>query len=858
MAHCANEHKAGFPFFQLDRFLKILVQDLKKNVAISEEFPNDASGRAKSGGLLFDRKVARVVTPGTLVDEKFIDPYENNFLLAISPRAIAGPDPQIPLPTEEGLVTISTHPIGLAWLDLSTGECFTQEATIGSLPSENMRIGAREILLSDDIDESLKQSILNALEHAKNIVTWRPESQSNLRVSDWAPMLETPVSPSKWPEYTEQEVLACSILLRYVEDRLLGLGMKLQAPVKRIGADVMGIDKNSMKGLELLGTSRTAIEGGKGSLLHSMRRTVTRSGTRLLKERISSPSTSLPIINQRLDLVEQLFKDVSLRETVTQLLQRTFDSQRLVQKFSLGRGDADDLVSLHRTIVVTEQIASKIEESISQHHGNGLAQSLSGLLSRLSLEGPMQLTTNIANAVDEDGLMASHHIEEEKSAAVISMSQRVLMQEGSPNELAAMPLPIRSGEPPVVSKEQSGEEDSWIMRESASSTLKRLHRNLRGLRGEMVILTTELRQKTGAPSLTLRWTPGLGHICHIKGVRDVRASMESGSYRNGNSSKSTRSFYIPEWSSLGTKIDQVKLQIRAEEQNVFQKLRIEVVQNLLKLRRNAAVLDELDVACSFATLAHEQGFIRPLLNNSTSHKVVGGRHPTVVLGLSERGRAFVSNDCFVGEQKRIWLITGPNMAGKSTFLRQNALISILAQVGSYVPAEYAEIGIVDQIFSRIGSADDLFQDQSTFMVEMLETANILISATSRSFVIMDEVGRGTTPEDGLAVGYACLHHLYHINKSRTLFATHFHALADMTSGWDHLVRYCTDVSEESAGSFAYLHRLREGVNRESHALKVARLAGVPEAAIKVADQVARDLKSHQQHHIGNAVQQAAA
>lgn len=329
----------------------------------------------------------------------------------------------------------------------------------------------------------------------------------------------------------------------------------------------------------------------------------------------------------------------------------------------------------------------------------------------------------------------------------------------------------------------------------------------------------------GAQSLSLRWNPGVGHICHVRGVKDLRSLQANGSTREVKSTKSTRSFYHPEWSALGSKIDQTRLQIRGEEQRVFQELREQVILQLVKLRSNAAVLDELDIACSLAVLAEEQGLIRPILNLSMDHKVFGGRHPTVKLGLEEQGRAFVSNDCFIGEKERIWIITGPNMAGKSTFLRQNALISILAQVGSFVPADHAEIGLVDQIFTRVGSADNLYRDQSTFMVEMLETAAILNKATPSSFVIMDEIGRGTTPEDGIAVAYACLHHLYFTNRCRTLFATHFHVLADMTKDMRNLACYCTDVAEGLDGSFSYVHRLRRGVNRRSHALKVARLAG---------------------------------
>ena len=338
--------------------------------------------------------------------------------------------------------------------------------------------------------------------------------------------------------------------------------------------------------------------------------------------------------------------------------------------------------------------------------------------------------------------------------------------------------------------------------------------------------TAKLIRPTGAQSLSLRWSPGVGHICHIRGVKDVRTSLKTpASTRDAKATKSTRSFYHPEWNALGGTIDKTKVQIRAEEQRVFQELREGVVLQLVKLRRNAAVLDELDIACSFAVLAQEQGFVRPILDITTDHKIVGGRHPTVKLGLEEQGRAFVSNDCFLGEKERIWFITGPNMAGKSTFLRQNALITILAQVGSFVPADHARIGLVDRIFTRVSSADNLYRNESTFMVEMLETAAILNQATPRSFVIMDEIGRGTTPEDGIAMGYACLHHLYHKNQCRALFATHFHALADMSKGFEKLGCYCTDVAEGPEGSFSYVHRLRKGVNRQSHALKVARLAG---------------------------------
>lgn len=517
------------------------------------------------------------------------------------------------------------------------------------------------------------------------------------------------------------------------------------------------------------------------------------------------------------------------------MLRRSYDAQRLVQKFALGRGDADDLVSLQRTIEATRGIDNVMQRytsslgSPSTAPGENVdeASCLQKMSSRLSLDGPSALAARIAEVIDEEGLSESHRMEESEGADMLALAQEVLSSEGSSEDMEALSRVVRSKASSKASKEQEVEsEDTWIMRTSASPTLQRLHDILADLRQEKANLTAKLRQQLGAQSLSLRWTPGLGHFCHIKGAKDVRTSLESfANVRSVSSSKSTRSFHLSEWSTLGSTIDQTKLQIRAEEQRVFQELRQQVIRNLVTLRRNAAVLDELDIACALAVLAHEQHYVRPLLNLSTAHKIIAGRHPTVTQGLEEQGRAFTSNDCFVGAPEPIWLLTGPNMAGKSTFLRQNALITILAQTGSFVPAAHAELGIVDQLFSRVGAADNLFRDQSTFMVEMLETAHILRAATSRSFVVMDEVGRGTTPEDGVAVGFACLEYLARVNGCRTLFATHFHRLADLTSGWGGVGCYCTDVREGEGGGWAYVHRLRRGVNRRSHALKVARLAG---------------------------------
>jgi DNA mismatch repair ATPase MutS len=551
----------------------------------------------------------------------------------------------------------------------------------------------------------------------------------------------------------------------------------------------------------------------------------------------ASPSTSLSVINSRLDIVTRFVENPELKERIVILLRRSHDSQRLVQKFSLGRGDADDLLALAKTINASLEIASILDDAVmsSTECSPGLeVQCLSALTDRMHLEKPKLLARRILAAVDEEGVEEQHRIEDDKSGQMMALAQEIATAEGSNDDVAAITVASRKRKPTTLREHYANDADiAWIMKPTASKVLKKLHEDLEVLQEQKITLSEKLRERLGATSLTLRWTPGLGHICHVKG-RDMKSLSEISTV---SSSKSTRSFHHPDWTALGQHIDQVRIQIRAEEQRVFQNLRKQVIHNLIKLRRNATVLDELDIASSFATLAKEQNLVRPILNNGTTHIIIGGRHPTVEVGLEEQGRTFTSNDCFVGDQERVWLITGPNMAGKSTFLRQNALITIMAQAGSYIPATHAELGIVDRIFSRVGSADDLYRDQSTFMVEMLETATILRDATPRSFVIMDEIGRGTTPEDGKAVAFACLHHLYHVNQSRTLFATHFHSLADMTERMEKVGFYCTDVVEDEDGSWGYVHRLRKGVNRNSHALKVARLAGLPEAAMRIAKKV---------------------
>ena len=275
--------------------MKILVQELNHSVAISEEFANTASGKVKSGGLLFNRRITRVVTPGTLIDEKFINPFENNFLLAISPATPGITQFSYEKPTELGATnafhsSIQKSDVGLAWLDLSTGDFYTQATANSLLPSAFARIGAREIVLDSAASEATEQALLGASDQNSQLMTRHRVEHPELPISQWTPMLERSVSPNEIDAFTKQEMVAGNILLDYVKEKLQGSGMKLQPPIRKLDNESMTIDKNSLRGLEILETAKDGIPGGKGSLLHTVRRTVTKGGTRMLKEWIGKKS----------------------------------------------------------------------------------------------------------------------------------------------------------------------------------------------------------------------------------------------------------------------------------------------------------------------------------------------------------------------------------------------------------------------------------------------------------------------------------------------------------------------------------------------------------------------------------------
>ncbi|ORY82012.1 muts domain V-domain-containing protein, partial [Protomyces lactucae-debilis] len=743
---------AGFPFFQLDRFVKLLVQDMGKFVAISEEVEKDPLDVTSKNA--FDRKVLRVITPGTLLDEKFLEQETNNYLLSVH------------IQEQDNLA-------GLAWMDLSTGDFLTQEVSLSGLASSIQRLQPKEI-----IGTGLAGFAFTPVEKAEQIS------------DQWKKLVKD--------DFSLPEALAGSTLLAYIAENLKT--SVVTPPVRVSMAGTMRLDYNAIHSLELRRSMMEQGSGYRGSLLHALRGTLTKSGSRLLATWIVNPITSVDTLNQRLDLVTLLLEDEELRSQVQRFLKNSGDAVRVLQRFGFGRGEVEDLLTISASTTATESLLALL----SRH---ARAEPLRSRMTVLD-----KLRKKITASVDEEGLSKRNREDAETAARVM---QEVMQ--------ATTPTPER--------RRKAIERDvSYTMRSTASTALKHLHQTLADLSLEKEALQMHLRQELGDSSLTLKTLPGLSHIAHVRS--SSKALLNPDVARAVGSTRSTRSYHIAAWSLLGTRIEATRLQIQREETQTFHALRKLVLQNMAALRENAQVLDELDVACNFAQLASQHNWVRPILEETSTTEIIGGRHPVVEFSLLAKGQQFQPNDCHFGEEN-MYLITGCNMGGKSTFLRTAAVIQILAQIGSYVPARHARLGIVDQIFSRLGSADSLYQDESTFLVEMKETSAILSGASGKSLVLMDEVGRGTTFVDGISIAYATLEKLQEVG-CRTLFATHFHDLAKLMKDFPRAGMLYTDLIEEEDGSFTFEHQMKRGVCTDSHGLKVARIAGIEQSVLDTA------------------------
>ena len=671
----------------------------------------------------------------------------------------------------------------LASVDISTGELLTGSASLVDLPGELARLKPGEVLLGDDLagDAQLRRQI----EDAGASLTPVPRAHFDSVRGERALKSRLGVAAlDAFGDFSRAELAALGGLLTYVEITQVGKAPFLREPRKQSAGDLLLIDAATRANLELTRSNQGA---RAGSLLAAIDRTVSAAGARELASRLASPIIDISAIRARLDAVAYLADEPRLREALRKELKAVADLARALARLAFGRGGPRDLGAVRDAILAARGLAAQLFRT---GQALGLPRELVGIVERLAA-APVEIHTALSAAL-ADGL-------------------------------------------PVNKR------DGGFIRESFNPDLDE-HRKLRdGSRQVIAGLQSTYAEATGIKSLKVRHNNVLGYFVEVTALHGstLTNSLHAERFIHRQTLANVMRFATRELAELESHITAAADRALALELDIFAALSAGILAEERALAEASAALAVLDLYAGLAELAVEQNYTRPKVDDSLVFAVDGGRHPTVEQTLRRgEGAAFVGNDCRLGEEDgtRILVVTGPNMGGKSTFLRQNALVVVLAQMGSFVPARDAHIGIVDRLFSRVGAADDLARGRSTFMVEMVETASILNQATKRSFVVLDEIGRGTATFDGLSIAWAALEYLHEVTRARVLFATHYHeltALADKLAG----AANATVEIKEWRDSIVFLYRVIKGAADRSYGIHVAKLAGLPEPVLTRAAEV---------------------
>jgi DNA mismatch repair protein MutS len=669
----------------------------------------------------------------------------------------------------------------LAWADISTGAFHVMPLPMGRLSPELARLAPSELVISEAESEKYR-GLVSDLGISLTLLgrSSFDSSASEKRLCD----LFSVASLDGFGGFGRAEIAAMGALIDYLQITQKGKLPLLQTPIREAPDRVVQIDAATRRNLELT----RALSGGRaGSLLSVIDRTATPGGARLLEQRLSSPSRDLEIIHARLDCVNFAVEQTRMSADLHTALRKTPDLDRALSRLSLGRGGPRDLAAIR----------------------NGLEQAsaISQLLATTQL--PDLLSTAAQNLTGFETLTAL------LDAALIA-------------------------EPPILTRE-----GGFIA--SGHNTELDEARTLRD-EGRSVIAGFQKKYitDTGIPALKIKHNNVLGYFIETTATHAAKmlAAPLSETFIHRQTTANQVRFTTVELSEIEIRILNAGNQALEIEKRLYEGLERAVLDQSPRLHIAAQALAEIDLATALGDLARGENWCRPVVDNSRSFEIAGGRHPVVEYSLkSQSGDAFIANDCSLtaDHSAAIWLLTGPNMSGKSTFLRQNALIALLAQMGSFVPAESAHIGTISQLFSRVGASDDLARGRSTFMVEMVETAAILNQADDRALVILDEIGRGTATYDGLSIAWATLEHLHGVNRTRALFATHYHeltALAGKLTG----VENATVAVKEWQGDIIFLHEVRKGAADRSYGVQVAQLAGLPPSVVERARVILEQLE----------------
>jgi DNA mismatch repair protein MutS len=675
----------------------------------------------------------------------------------------------------------------LAWIDISTGEFRIAECDRSGLGAEIARLEPGEIVVSDALyGDSALAPYLRSLP----AVTPLPRdvfdgATAERRLAAYFGLATT----ESFGALSRLELTAAAACISYIERTQLGGRPPLSPPVREAPGATLSIDQATRSNLELV---RTLAGERRGSLLAAIDRTVTGAGSRLLAQRLAAPLTDPAAIGRRHDAVEFFVTDMAARAEGRERLKAAPDLARALARLVVARGGPRDLAAIRDGITAAAELAAGLEKrSDLAAELAQAAQALRRLDPALAGELDAALANELPHLKRDGGFVrAGYSAALDEARALRDESRRVIaaLQARYADLTSVRALKIRHNNVLGYFVEVAAQHGEKMMTAPLNATF--IHRQT--LAGQVRFTTTELGE--------------------------LEAKIASAADR-----------------ALGIELE------------TFDKLAAVVTGAAAQIKEAAEALAVLDVAAALAQLAIERRYVRPQIDPSLDFLVEGGRHPVVEQALTGDGGPFVANDCDLSPPAsaangRIYLVTGPNMAGKSTYLRQNALIAILAQMGSFVPARRAKIGAVDRLFSRVGAADDIARGRSTFMVEMVETAAILNQAGERSLVILDEIGRGTATFDGLSIAWATIEHLHETNRCRALFATHFHELTALATKLPRLFNATVRVKEWQ-GDVIFLHEVVPGAADRSYGIQVAKLAGLPPAVIERAKLVLAKLEA---------------
>ena len=774
---CGRENRApmcGIPYHAGEIYASRLVQNGYK-IAICEqvENPKNAKGIVK-------RDVIKIMTPGTITDGNLLDEKKNNYIMSIF---------------KDGMY------YGIAAFDISTGEAYATEIksdnNFQKLVNEISRFNPSELIVNDYMNDSINE--INELKHRfevfisvdKKIEKTEVEADRNF-VPDFFNMKSSMTKlDDKFDDETihntfdiidEQGNLIKNISDRYLAVNAIGILLKYVEETQKIKPENLNkiVLYEVVKYMALDINSRRNLElterikdkSKKGTLLWVLDKTETSMGGRLIRRWINDPLVNVDDINARLNAVEEIKNDLLLSDRIVESLKSIYDIERLAGKISYGTVNARDLISLKNSIMQLPNLKDAIKNVNSEFLRN--------------VDAELDVLTDIYELIENS-------IVEEP------------------------PLTVKEGG--LIKKGYKPEIDELI--EATTN-------------GKQWLANVEIREKelTGIKNLKIGYNKIFGYYIEVSksNVKDIPEDR----YIRKQTLTTGERYITEELKKMENEILGAKEKIIALEYDEFVNIRNEIQSNAKRIQRTASAISKLDVIQGLANVANELNYCKPEIMDDDVIDIKNGRHP-VVEKIIPYGD-FVQNDSLLNaNENRLNIITGPNMAGKSTFMRQVALITIMAQIGSFVPAEYAHIGVVDKVFTRVGASDDLSSGESTFMVEMMEVANILKNATDRSLVILDEIGRGTSTYDGLSIAWAVAEYVSKL-KSKTLFATHYHELVGLEGKIDGAKNYHITVKERGE-DIIFLRKIVEGGTDESYGIHVAKLAGVPKEVTNRANEI---------------------